>query len=190
MTDIELVFKVKNEKCNQSLCSLIEKHSPLCNDIFGKYAESLMQSGVYLNDVYGEKDNLIYKAALTYKPEKKVAFNTWVGNICKYFCKTKISKGAKSKTIPVSSEVLDYYSTEESLTDKQDEMEECDKQRVLDILKENHDKRVVEVFKIRYFSGTRNPVTFKKIGEKMGISDQTVLNIHRKGIKSLKARYE
>lgn len=188
MTDIELVFKVQSEKCNQSLISLIERHSALCHDIFRKFAEPLSQSGVYVGDVYNEKDNLIYKAAMSFKPEKKAAFNTWLGNLCKFHCQSKIWKASKQRVFAVEDEKLDSYREDD--IDEYQAPEVCDKERILNILNNLKDKRVKDVFQIRYFSDTEFPVSFKEIGKKYGITAQAVLNIHSKGLKELKKHYE
>ena len=45
-TDNELVTKVKLHQCNQSLKTLIERHSPLCFDIFKKYNKILQERGI------------------------------------------------------------------------------------------------------------------------------------------------
>lgn len=188
MTDIELVFKVKTERCNQSLISLIERHSALCHDVFRKYSDSLTRSGVYVGDIYNEKDNLIYKAAITYKPEKNAAFNTWLGNLCKFYCQSRVSKASKQRVFTVEDDVLDSFREQEFEDYQRPEI--CDRRQVLSILEKMKDKRVADVFKIRYFSNTDRPVTFKEIGKKYGLTTQSILNIHNKGIKELQKNYE
>ena len=76
ITDTELVENVKEKSCNNSLKELILRHSALCVDIYKKYTPALCASGVPIQDVYQDKDYIVYKSALSFKPEKNVKFGS------------------------------------------------------------------------------------------------------------------
>ena len=48
------------------------------------------------------------------------------------------------------------------------------------------DKRVAEVYSLRYFSGKK--MTWSEIGKKMGFSSQTAINLHKRGAEILKIK--
>jgi DNA-directed RNA polymerase specialized sigma subunit len=48
------------------------------------------------------------------------------------------------------------------------------------------DSRVREVYSLRYFSGGK--MTWAKIGERLGFSSQTAINLHKKGAELLKRK--
>jgi RNA polymerase sigma factor (sigma-70 family) len=60
---------------------------------------------------------------------------------------------------------------------------------IFNLLKQLKDKRVEEIFKLRYFSERKN-MSWSKIGKKLNISTQTVINIHNKTISFLKNKLE
>jgi len=91
-TDNELVTKVKLQQCNQSLKTLIERHSPLCFDIFKKYNKILQERGISPEDLVSEKDYIIYKCTLNFDETQNSKFSTWLANHVKYKCLTNITK--------------------------------------------------------------------------------------------------
>ena len=48
------------------------------------------------------------------------------------------------------------------------------------------DKRVSNVYKLRYYSGDK--MTWANIGKALGFSSQTAINLHRKGAEVLKRK--
>ena len=64
ITDAELIIKVKKNNCNQSLKTLIQRHSALCFDICKKYSSAISKNGLRVEDVTEEKEFLIYKSAI------------------------------------------------------------------------------------------------------------------------------
>ena len=62
--------------------------------------------GVYTDDLFREKDYLVYKAATTFNPDKKVKFSTWLGNYTRYHCLTLLS--TKNRQISMDDEVLKF----------------------------------------------------------------------------------
>ena len=61
--------------------------------------------------------------------------------------------------------------------------EKCD--LIFSILERVKDDRLIEIYKMRYFSG-KKLTPWSKISKKLKISTQTVINLHNKGKKLLK----
>ncbi len=79
---------------------------------------------------------------------------------------------------------VDKKNGEESINLLQ-ETPEVFREYVLNILLQIKDKRIVEVFKLRYFSGDSKK-TWNSVSRKLDISIQTAINLHQKGIGILR----
>ena len=108
-----------------------------------KYEPALNATGVSVDDVIQEKDYLVYKSAMSYNPEKKVKFNTWLGNQVRYHCLNTINNN--NNFIKVEDSVLDFLSIEEN--------KDCsnDIEYVFSLLSQLKDDRIKEIFSLRYF---------------------------------------
>ena len=177
-TDLFLIRKIKKSNCENSLKELIYRHSRLCFDIYHKYLPAIRASGMFPEDAICEKDYIIYKSAISYNPEKKTKFSTWLGNQVRYNCLNKINKSKPHMLL--EDEESDF------LIEKNEEPDFLEiKEYVLNILSQLKDERIKKIFEIRYFSGTRKCVTWEKIGKNMKVSSQTAINLHNKGKKIL-----
>ena len=177
ISDAKLIQKIKQTDCETSLKTLIEKHSPLCINMCKKYEPALNATGVSVDDVIQEKDYLVYKSAMSYNPEKNVKFNTWLGNQVRYHCLNTINNN--NNFIKVEDSVLDFLSIEEN--------KDCsnDIEYVFSLLSQLKDDRIKEIFSLRYFKSDKKKMPWVKIGKIMGISTQTAINLHKRGLKIL-----
>ena len=53
---------------------------------------AMVASGVHPEDVLSDKDYIIYKSAISYNPDYKIKFSTWLGNQVRYHCLNKINR--------------------------------------------------------------------------------------------------
>ena len=157
ISDAKLIQKIKQTDCETSLKTLIEKHSPLCINMCKKYEPALNATGVSVDDVIQEKDYLVYKSAMSYNPEKKVKFNTWLGNQVRYHCLNTINNN--NNFIKVEDSVLDFLSIEEN--------KDCsnDIEYVFSLLSQLKDDRIKEIFSLRYFKSDKKKMPWVKIGK-------------------------
>jgi RNA polymerase sigma factor (sigma-70 family) len=182
ITDVELVEKVQEESCNNSLKELINRHSALCVDICKKYTPALYASGVPCTDVYEDKDYIVYKSALSFKPEKKVKFSTWLGNQVRYHCLNAIN--GKGYLLNVENDDdLDFFI--DQTQDRKDEENKLEVQYIFSILAQLRDPRIKEVFNLRYFKTDKKKMPWSEIGRKMSVSTQTAINLHQRGLEIL-----
>ena len=141
-----LANEVKENECENSLVELIGRHSNLCYNICQKYMPVMHASGIFLDDVLGDKDYIIYHSAKTFDPTRKTKFSTWLGNQVRYHCLNKINKNKK------------YVTTEDQelsfLIDKDGEKENTDelKDYITNLLSKIKDKRIKQIFQFRNFS--------------------------------------
>jgi RNA polymerase sigma factor (sigma-70 family) len=186
ISDIELTIEVKDKKCSKSLNKLISRHSPLCFNIYQRYTPAMASSGVNVQDVYKERDFLIYQSAISYNPDKKTKFSTWLGNQVRYFCLNSMNN-SKKRDFTVDENTLSFLIDKERLCKEREGYWQTSDKEVneyaLNLLSQIKDSRVKKIFKLRYFNGESKPTTWVKIGIIMNVSTQTAINLHEKGKK-------
>lgn len=183
MTDLQLIQKIKRNNCEQSLLELYSRHQGICNKMLQKYCKVCYDIGVSLEDLNAEKIYVVYKSALSFKSNKNIKFSTWLGNQMRYHCLNTFNK--QSKDISMENENIKYIT--ENNQSKQIDNALLNKEKVdliFNILDQMADSRVKEIFNLRYFSD-RKIQPWNKIGKKMHISTQTVINIHNKALSLL-----
>jgi len=184
VSDIELIDKIKQEGDNNSLIELSRRHTPLCSDIYKKYSLYISASGNYLPDVIGEKDSVIYKAALSFNPTKGAKFSTWLGNNIRFQCLDAIN--VKHKSISVESETLNYIF--DSIEAEKEQSQEENIDYVFSLLRQIKDKRILRIFEIRYLENQSKIISWAEISKIIGVSTQTAINLHKRGLKILKSK--
>ena len=183
MTDLQLIQKIKKNNCEQSLLELYSRHQGICNKMLQKYCKVCYDIGVSLEDLNSEKIYVVYKSALSFKSNKKIKFSTWLGNQMRYHCLNTFNK--QSKDVSMENENIKYIT--ENNQSKQIDHASINREKVdliFNILDQMADSRVKEIFNLRYFSD-RKIQPWNKIGKKMHISTQTVINIHNKALSFL-----
>ena len=185
--DIELVNNVQEDNCQDSLKELINRHSALCYNVYQKYGSTLSSSGVFFDDVVKEKDYVIYKSAMSYNPDKNTKFSTWVGNHARYHCLNLIN--ANQKYVAVDDSTLSYFmENNQPHPDSSQSQERQDTlEYIFNLLSQLKDKRIKKVFELRYLGGDGKE-SRSKIGENMGVSTQTAINLHDRGTKILRKK--
>ena len=184
--DIFLVDKVKENDCLRSMKWIINRHSPLCMKIMKRYVPAMMATNSFSTDMYKEMNVLIYQSIISFDPNRKVKFSTWLGNQTRYFCLNKLNKSSKIKYLTVDSESI------EAIADKEEhcppERNEHVRDYIFNILEQMKDKRIKKVFRIRYFRCNRKLTPWDKIAKNMDVSTQTVINLHNRGKELLKKK--
>lgn len=184
--DQGLIDKVKADACSESLRELIKRHSGICYKIFSKYLSPVRDKGRDYQDLVSNKDYFIYQAVITYKIHKKARFSTWLGNYVRYKCLDFLNES--SFFFYDSSSETESQINKNSTVKFEEQFELVRKKEcVFDILFKLKDKRIPKIYNLRYF--TIHPkMTWKKIGENIGVSTQTVINLHEKGKNFIKTK--
>lgn len=184
MEDIQLINKIKDSNDSEALKELELKHSGICHQMIKKYYHNLLNFGIDPEDVASEKLYIIYKSALNFDPNKNVKFSTWVGNQMRYHCLNCIN--GKNSDLNLDNEniktIIENQQKKNTIT-KENIKNQSD--YVLEILNKIKDKRILEIYKKRYFENSK-PTSWSLIAQKMNLSTQTVINLHNKGKKLLK----
>lgn len=185
LDDNTLVKNIKEKNDEEALKTLIDRHSALCNSLYKKYSNTMVNSGVYLQDIIDQKDYIVYKSAMSFDPCKNSKFSTWLYNQVRYQCLNCMNENSHYLTLEDSK--LNYIIEKNSPIEK--EYKNIN-EYVLNIIDSCSDKRVQKIFKMRYLNGSNKKMPWNKIGKKLKISTQTAINIHNKTIKLLKNKIE
>lgn len=179
--DIDLAFKVQNHKDNESLKEIINRHTPLCLSIYNKYAQCMSVSGVSCSDLLNEKDYIIYDSVMKFKPEKGVKLSTWIGEQVRYYCLNYVRKNHNG--IVLSPEKIQDLAESQ---DKPPDNTDITITYILELLEQLKDKRIMDIYKMRYFDKSGKKKTWTQIGNKLGFSAEHVRNLHNRAAEFLK----
>jgi RNA polymerase sigma factor (sigma-70 family) len=183
--DLVLTQKVQTEHCEDSLIELINRHKPLCLNIYRRFSPTLNASGVAFQDVVDDMPSIVYQSAKTFNPEKNVKFVTWLGNNIKFQCLNSLN--LKKRGVLMDNEAIT------SLTDKnynqlfQGSINPSTTDYIFQILDHLKDERIKKCFEIRYFKGCQ-PIPWRKVAKELGVSTQTAINLHTRGTKILREK--
>ena len=187
-TDLELIIGVREKNCSDCLQELFDRHSAICVDVYSKYAGGLTKNSVILNDVLQQKEYVIYKSAMSYNPDKGSKFSTWLANQMRYFCLNSMNK---NRLVATEDESMNAIVNSNPLSNQnQNTLTEEKVDFVKNIIAQVKDKRVIKIFKIRYFNGERKKTPWAEIAKEMGVSTQTAINLHNKTIKLIRRKMD
>lgn len=179
-----LINRIKKDRCEKSLKLLSDRHSGIFIAISKRYFRKLESYGIFPREIVAEKELVVYRSVLSYDPSKNTKYSTWLANCVRYHCLNTINANKKYiKQQELSQALLDRQSTEDYKAPTDDSIREY----ALGLLGRVKDKRIKEIFNLRYFSES-DKLTWHNIGQSMDISTQTVINLHQKGIKMLLAK--
>jgi RNA polymerase sigma factor (sigma-70 family) len=185
--DLELIQEVKCQNCSEAMKELETRHSGVCFSMIKKYYNALSSTGLDPNEVAKEKDYVMYKSILNFDPSKNIKFSTWVGNQMRFHCLNSMNKNNNS--ISMDNENIKNIIERKQCLETVRSINKDNYEYIFNILSQFKDKRIEEIFKMRYFSD-KKVVSWSKIAKKLKISTQTVINLHNKALKFLKNKLE
>ena len=186
LTDSALTEKIKESNDREALNELISRHSGIYVDMLKKFGyRSLSENQI--SDIMQDKDYVIYKAALEYKPEK-AKFSTHLANKTKYLCLTQRTKNKKNY-LTSNYDDLEFCQKDDSLNPRDQYILNDSFARILNLIEKHDDKRLKIIFHERYFRGKQGKLKpWKQVAEIVNLSAQGCINVHNRAIKELKNR--
>ena len=182
-TDLNLIKKIKEKSCNESLKELISRHGGICFSMGKKFS---CNSSFNIHDLTDNKDWIIYSAALSFNGEKGSKFSTWLANQVKFYClnlKNKTSRYIETESDTIEFLVNQYHN---SCNDKSNKKELIN--TLFDLLDQIKDENMKKAIHYRYFSSKEKILNYCEIGEILNVTPQTVLNWHNKFINLAKKK--
>ena len=137
LTDTDLTEKIKESNDPDALNELISRHSGIYVDMLKKFGgNSLTENQIC--DIMGDKDYVIYKAALEYKPEK-AKFSTHLANKTKYLCLTQRTKNKKNRAT-FNYDDVEFSQKDDSLNPREQHAFNDSFFRILNLIEKHSDK--------------------------------------------------
>lgn len=180
LDDKALIDNVNEQGCSDSFSELSGRHSGICYDVFSKYSKVMTGLEYDKGDIDSDKDIILLKSINSFCSDKGSKFPTWLFNQMKFFCLNYITKANK---MPKQKENEACQSQESFLNELQTEERV---KNALSKLKKMDDPRVLKVFQLRYFNTKPSGKKWKNIAKNIGVSNQTALNIHKRGLNFLR----
>jgi len=184
--DLSLVKKVKSKNCNDSFIKLSSSYENFYFSIAKKYTPALLKMGMNKDDIKSEQYYILYKAISSFDAKQKTKFSTWFCNCSRYHFLNYIN--SNKKYVVSEEKTIDFFNNRDLLlvVDKNSDMLDY----LNSLLSSFKDKRIYDVYKLRYFSNTEKLTTWNKIAKKLGISTQTAINLHEKARTFLKTKIQ
>ena len=183
VTDSDLTKMIRDENDELALTELISRHSGIYVDMLKKFGFKCLTQN-QIQDIMGDKDYVIYKAALEYDPEK-AKFSTHLANKAKYMCLNQKTKNKKNR-ISSNFEEIQFFQKDKALTPDESCKANDSFSRILNLINKHKDKRLKIIFHERYFCGRGGKLKpWKEVAEKINLSAQGCINLHDRAIKEL-----
>jgi len=184
--DLSLVKKVKSNNCNDSFIKLSSSYENFYFSIAKKYTPALLKMGMSKDDIKSEQYYILYKAISSFDAKQKTKFSTWFCNCSRYHFLNYIN--SNKKYVLSEEKTIDFFNNKDILlvVDKNSDMLDY----LNSLLSSFKDKRVYDVYKLRYFSSNEKLTTWNKIAKKLGMSTQTAINLHEKARSFLKTKIQ
>lgn len=183
--DLELINNIKKTKDEISLNELISRHSKIYYNVVGKFASSIAASGQHLEDVYKDKDLMIYECAMNFKPEKKCKISTHIANETKYKCLNLLNPRLNPhlRSTHTTDEEMTYLLESKAFELNYSKSNSHLLDYVFNILGELKDKRIKKIFEYKFLQDIEN---FTEIGKKLKVSHVTIRTLYKRGLKEIK----
>ena len=189
LEELNIINLAKNGD-NDSIKTLIDKHSGICVDVYKKYINLPNVSGFISDDIISSKNYIIYNSAKTFDPSKGSKFSTWLANQTRYFCLNSINKA--NKLIPVETESLNKLIENNVQEFKNEEKTIEVRDSILEVIKETlnslSNKKIKKCIEIKYFSEDKNTKSYTEVADKMNVTVQTIINWNNKFIKIVRQK--
>lgn len=186
-TDSELVKLVKDAASDEAFLEVCRRYENIFYKVCQKYATALSHSGINPQDIFEEKNYIIFHCISTFELEKKTKLGTWIGNYARYLCLNSIN--SRRFILPTTDDDIKNRIEEAQTTHDYFENASTtqeDFKYVLNILGQVKDPRIIQIFKLRYLHPKR--LIWAEIAVKVGVSTQTVINLHAKGLSLLRKK--
>jgi hypothetical protein len=106
-TDSRLVKMVRDKADNGAFLEVCRRYENIFYKVCQKYSAVLSNNGVNPQDIYEEKNFIIFHCISSFKPCKKAKLGTWIGNYARYLCLNSIN--ARKFILPTTDDILKSF---------------------------------------------------------------------------------
>lgn len=179
--DNYLIAQVKRNASSEAFSEICRRYQDLFYKVCQKYASSLSSCGIFVSDIFNEKDIIILHCVKTFDPSKKTKLSSWIGNYARYLCLN--SMNSRRLLVPcadaeLQKQIEDKQAQDEYFQNNQSPDLAKAKTQIFEML-DGEDPRIKRIFELRY-SDTK--LIWQNIAQIMDTSPQTVMSLHKKGL--------
>lgn len=180
VTDDELIQNILKNNCKESWDCLIDRHSALFFFILNKYTALLQVARIDINEIKLDKKTYFIEAFSKYDPTKGTKFSTWLGHHFRFRFLNMANRHKNNDVLIEDEEIVDLIKHDEINTAALELREYA-----LNLISQLEDKRISAIFKMRY---GEEKISWQKIGRTLGMSHQTAMSLHKKGIEIVRKK--
>lgn len=180
----ELIRRVKRLGDSEAFLEICRRTERLFYKVCQKYSKRLTAAGISCEDIFEEKNVIIFHCVRTFDLRRKTKLSTWIGNYSRYLCLNSINE--RKMIFPSNDEEV-HKAIENAQTDDHDfnlDSLKNYKNYIYNILDQMGDQRMAEVVKLRYFGDKK--LIWEEVAKKTNLSVQTCLNLNRKSLNFLR----
>lgn len=187
--DLHLINKIKQDACNDSLVTLINRYEHLCLDAYRKFYPIIKSSGMSFDEVYQERDYVVWKTANSFNEDKNSKYSTWLCNNIRFQCLTAVTKHSRLP-VPIDLTKIKDLEYQDIVTEDQtNRYIDSEAEYARTIIGQFKDGRIVKIFNLKH-SANSSDISWREVSEKMGLSIPSCISIYKKGIKMIKKKLE
>ena len=179
--DSLLVTNIKQKNCSDSLTELVNRHTPLYVKIYQKYAHSLHNIGVNMQDIMDERWFVFGMTVNKFSTDKKTKFSSWLGTQARYYFLNLLNN---YKETPTDDKDLQFFLTHNAAAPLK---KYVFLDYIFEILDQLKDPRIKKIYTMRYLGG-KSKTSWNEIGKKLNVSSQLCINLHKKTLKMLRQK--
>jgi RNA polymerase sigma factor (sigma-70 family) len=182
LTENQLVNRVQNKCCNDSMLELINRHTKLVCSVIHRFSRRNIH--IKINDLLDDQYLIFDDAVKTFNVRKKTKFTSWLYARTRFWILNNHKN--EDKLIHLENQdIEDIFNKNEKFYHSNDSMIENNKY-IFNILGQVKDKRIIDIFKIRYFNDAgKSKTPWKEIANKFNLSITRVISLHEEGRKIL-----
>lgn len=187
-SDLKLIRMVKLNGDNDAFLEICRRTEKLFFGVCHKYSSALASKGVFLQDIFNEKNYIILSCIKSFNPKRGTKLSSHIGNYARFLCLN--SMNARRFIIPQYGDdniqkKIEDQQVYQNYSHQMPHLEES-RDYIFSLLNKADDKRIRDVFKYRY-SGQKKMI-WNKIAKKMKTSPQTIMNLHSRGLALIKEK--
>lgn len=181
-SDLYLIKQINNNASSEAYLELKNRVEKSYYRTLSSYCKKVPQ--LKYDEMAEQVDEVILKAAASFRKKKKVKFNSWFTNHSRYFILNNIKKiNEQGHFIPTENTELDILNNnfqKVHLDNNQDLREHIFS--LIDSMKDS--SRIKKIFELRFYNDKSNS-KWKSVAKEMGLSVQQINNIYSGAIKIL-----
>lgn len=177
---LELVKKVKAEKCEKCYKQLLEEYEPLIKSLSASFKKKYMCTPIEIDDIKNVMSYHFYKLVLDYDENREKTFPSYVKEFLYYRTSTWIKH-----YITLNHQVMNY--SENNVDNSSQKMDKLYLyEEILDTNKTtNLSKLEIEIIEL-----TKNGYTIKEISEKINVNIKTLYAAKNRAIEKIQNNFQ